>query len=99
MKKDKNLVENETNKNEEQKSIGLCLGMCFGLSIGMSIGSLFDKITIGMVLGEGLGMLLGALCDNFNHKKQGLGNHKYNNRNSHYIHNCAFFEVHIILLS
>ena len=71
MKKDKNLVENETDKNEEQKSIGLCLGMCFGLSIGMSIGSLFDKITIGMVLGEGLGMLLGALCDNFNHKKQG----------------------------
>ena len=50
MKKDKNLVENETNKNEEQKSIGLCLGMCFGLSIGMSIGSLFDKITIGIEL-------------------------------------------------
>ena len=35
MKKDKNLVENETNKNEEQKSIGLSLGLCLGLSIGI----------------------------------------------------------------
>ena len=33
-----------------------------------------------MVLGEGLGMLLGALCDNFNHKKQGKEDKK-NDRN------------------
>ena len=80
MKKDKNLVENETNKNEEQKSIGLCLGMCLGLSIGMAIGSLFDKMTIGMVLGEAFGILLGSLYDNFNRKKQGKEDKK-NDRN------------------
>ena len=80
MKKDKNLVENETNKNEEQKSIGLILGLCLGLSIGMAIGSLFDKMTIGMVLGEAFGMLLGVLYDNFNHKKTGK-EEKKNDRN------------------
>lgn len=80
MKKDKNLVENETNKNEEQKSIGLSLGLCLGLSIGMAIGSLFDKMTIGMVLGEAFGILLGSLYDNFNHKKKGK-EEKKNDRN------------------
>lgn len=70
MKKDKNLVENETDKNEENKSIGLCLGMCFGLSIGMAIGSLFDKSSIGMVIGEAIGILIGALYDNWNIKNQ-----------------------------
>ena len=70
MKKDKKIVENKINKNEENKSIGLCLGMCFGLSIGMAIGSLFDKASIGMVIGEAIGMIIGALFDNWNSKKQ-----------------------------